>query len=256
MRFSATVTTSLFTALFALSAHAQGAPATINRTEVETIVKDYLLKNPEVVVDALNGYQEKKMKEAQTKAQDAIVTRKKEIFEDASIPSVGAKDADVVIAEFFDYHCGYCKHMVPVITQLLAEDKKIRVVFHELPILSEDSALAARAAITVFKLNPDKYFAYHTALMKESGKFELAKLTALAKKMGVNEAKFKATIESPEVAEEIKKSQELSQALAINGTPAIVIGNKLISGAVGVDELKESIKALRTGAPAPAAPAK
>lgn len=254
MRFSAFILSSVAAVSLSATAYAQGAAPAMNRTEVEAIVKDYLVKNPEVVVDALNNYQEKKLKEAQNKAQDTIVSRKKDIFEDAAAPNVGAKDADVLVAEFFDYHCGYCKHMLPVITQLLNEDKKVRVVFRELPILSEDSNLAARAALAVYKLNPDKYFAYHSALMKESGKFELSKLADLAKKMGVNEAKFKAAVQSPELADEIKKNHELSQALAISGTPALIVGNKLIPGAVGIEELKAAIKEARTPA-APASPA-
>ncbi len=250
MRFSALILSSITLVSLAFSATAATPPAT-NRTEVEGIIKDYLSKNPEVVVDALNAYQDKKLKEAQAKSKDAIIERKSDIFEDPAAPKVGAKDADVVIAEFFDYHCGYCKHMLPVVTQLLAEDKKVRVVFREFPILSEDSELAARAGLAVYKINPDKYFAFHTELMKTQGKFDQTKLTAEAKKLGISEAKLKEAMNSDEVSAEIKKNRELAQALAINGTPAFVIGGDIMPGAVSIDDLKASIAKAR-GATTPA----
>ncbi len=246
MRFSALLLAT--SALLLPSLSAQAEPA--NRAEVEVIVKDYLTRNPEVVVDALNAYQEKKMQEAQTKSKEVIGTRKADIFEDPAAPKVGAKDADVVIAQFFDYHCGYCKHMLPVITQLLQEDKKLRVVFREFPILSADSDTAARAALAVYALAPEKYFAYHTALMKKQGRFDESALLAEAKTLGIKESAFKDAMKSSMVEDHVKKTRELARALGVSGTPAVLVGETLMPGAVSVEELKTAIANARAASSA------
>lgn len=217
----------------------------MTKGEVQAIVKEYLVENPQVVVDALEAYRAKQEKEAEEKAKKAIEDNKTELFEMPTVPSVGPVDADIVIAEFFDYHCGYCKRMLPVIAKLLEEDKKVRVVFHELPILSKDSKQAAKAALAVFQLKPDVYFDYHSKLMNTPGKYTLEMLTEEAVKRGVDKATFEEAMKSDALDNALKSSAELAKNIGISGTPALVINDELVPGAIGYDQLKEMIAEIR-----------
>lgn len=242
MRFFALSTTILATLPLALS---QPAYAQMSEAQVQKIVKDYLMSNPEVVVEALDAYQVKQEQEAAAKAKEAIEKNKDALFNMPTLPSVGPADADVVIAEFFDYHCGYCKHMLPTITKVLEEDKKVRVVFHELPILSKDSRLASKAALAVYQLKPDAYFAYHGALMNTEGKYTKEKLVEEAVKLGVDKQALLDALDKEQLDNALKTNAELAKEIGINGTPAFVVGNELAPGAVPYEKLVEMIKQQR-----------
>jgi protein-disulfide isomerase len=250
MRRALLVTASVFT-LIASSAFAQQPVATMTKEQVQTIVKEYLTSNPEVVVDALNAYQEKKAREASEKTKKTLKEKKAELFDNPALPAVGAKDADVQIVQFFDYHCGYCKHMLPVITELLDTDKKIRVVFHELPILSEDSTLASKAALAVNSIKPEKYFDFHRALMNTKGQYTEKGLAAEAKKLGIAEKDFKAALANPEIQKQLDTNQALAKELGISGTPAFVIGDEFIPGAGSLESFKKIIEEQRKGGKVP-----
>lgn len=245
----------------AAPAAAASPAAPVTQGELPALVRKILMDDPEMIRDAVQKLREKQEAEAKQKASAAMAKYKNDLFNDAAAPSAGAKDADVTIVEFFDYHCGYCKHMVPALTQLLKEDKKVRVVFREFPILSEDSVNAARAALAVNRLAPDKYFDYHTALMKHEGKFEEKDLAAMAKKIGISADALKAEMAKPEVSAMLDKDRTMAQELGISGTPGIIIGDTIVPGAVPYEELKKMVDNVRAGrkpdeaAPAAAAPA-
>jgi protein-disulfide isomerase len=229
----------------AASVHAESAKMT--KDEVETIVKDYITNHPEVMMDSLKAFQSKQAQQAQNKAQEALKDKGKELYEDKNSPSVGAKKPDVTVVEFFDYHCGYCKKMVPAVTNILKDDKKVRFVFKEFPILSEDSEKAAKASLAVYRLKPEKYLEYHTALMSLPGKFDEAALIDAAKKLDIDGDKLKTEMAKPEIAEEIKKTRELAGSLAISGTPGFVVADQLYPGAIPDEQLKKIIQDAREG---------
>ncbi len=240
------------------------ANAPVTRQDIPALVKEALMNDPEMIMQAVQKLREKQQAEAEKKTANAIATNKAGLFNDADSPSVGdEKTADITIVEFFDYHCGYCKHMLPTITQLLKDDKKVRVVFKEFPILSEDSALAARAAIAVNRIAKDKYFAYHTALMKNEGKFEEKSLLEMAQKEGIDSAKLKAEMAKPEVTAVLDKMRKIGEDIGVRGTPAIVLNDHFLPGAAELEDIKVMIANVRAGrkpddngkAPAAAAPA-
>lgn len=237
---------SAFSSLLAFSATAADAPAApLTRTDVEGIVKEYIEKNPEVIMNSMKAMQEKMQAEQAVKSKSVLKDRGAEIFADTSAPVAGNVKGDVTVVEFFDYHCGYCKRMYPTVTQLLKEDKNVRFVFKELPILSEDSETAARAALAVFMLKPEKYFDYHGVLMNMQGQYSEPKLIDEAKKLGVNADKMKETMNGDAVKQELAKNRDLADALGVRGTPAVVIGEQLIPGAIPVEQLKKIIEAER-----------
>ena len=235
-------------ALLAAHAHAETSATTpVTHAEFETLLRETLVQHPDILTDAIQSMQEKQKEKAEKEFKEGLTKYQNELFKDTSSPAVGPKNADVTFVQFFDYHCGYCKRLLPVITKLTEEDKKVRVIFREFPILSEDSVLASRAAIAVNRVAPDKYFAFHTELMKASGAYSMESLTATAKKLGVNEDKFRKAFESKETTAMLDKTRELAEGLGVRGTPAIAFPDQLLPGAVPYEKLKELVAAQRTG---------
>jgi len=228
----------------------------ITRQELPALVRDALMNDPNMIMDAVKKFKEQQAAEARKKAQEALVKNKEAVFNDASAPSLGdAKTADVTIVEFFDYHCGYCRHLLPDLTKLYKEDGKLRVVFKEFPILSDDSTAAARAALAVNRIAKDKYFDYHTALMKHEGKYDEKSLLDIGKKLGIATDKLKTEMAKPEITAELDRTRALAEELGIRGTPAVIIGDELSPGAVPFEEMKKMVAIARGSAKPPIAPA-
>lgn len=225
----------------------KAAPANFTRGDIETIIQEYLLNNPKTVIDALNKYQIEQAKEAEEKAKQALVDNKDALYFDKSSPSVGK--GDITVVEFFDYHCGYCKRMLPTIAKLLKERDDVRVVFKEFPILSEDSEKASKAALAVHSIAPEKYLDYHTALMNIKGSYSDEVLTAEASKLAIDEKKFKAAMESKAIQQQLDATKELGNKIGVRGTPAVIVGDTLTPGALPYDRLVAMVDAVKNAKP-------
>ncbi len=224
------------------------APAGVTRQELPALIKETLMNDPDIIMQAIQKLREKQAEEAKQKASEVLTKRKDDLLNDASSPSIGdAKTADVTVVEFFDYHCGYCRRMMTDLTKIISEDKKLRVVFKEFPILGEDSVAASRMSLAVSRLAKDKYFEFHSALMKHEGKFDEKSMLEIAKKLGINGEKLKAEAAKPEITAILDKNRALGEDMGIRGTPAFVIGNEFTPGAMGYDDLKKAIDAARGG---------
>lgn len=223
------------------------ANAPITREELPKLIEETLVANPEIMTKVMKSLQEKQQQRAKAETEEGLKKNHDALFKNDDFPSVGPKDADVTLVEFFDYHCGYCKRMIPTLNELLKQDKKVRVIFRDFPILSEDSNLAARAALAVHKVAPAKYFDYHQALMKMSGKFDEKNLTEAAKKLGVDTKKFKTAMDSQEVTDLLTASQDMASELGVRGTPAMVLPDRLVPGAVPLEDLQQLVAEQRTG---------
>jgi len=245
------VATSAIALMLPFSAMAQSADpkAPVTHEEFSAMLKDALMKNPEMIVDAIKELQQKQKAQTAKEVEKAIDKNHDALF-DASAPSIGDPKGDVTIVEFFDYHCGYCKHMLPVITQLNKDDSKVHIIFREFPILSEDSNTAAYAALAVNRLYPDKYFAFHTALMGTSSKFDDKSLSEIAKKLDLDWKKIKKEMDSPDIKAAIDKNRAMAEDIGIRGTPALIMGKQLMPGAVSYDDLKKMVANVRAGKPA------
>jgi protein-disulfide isomerase len=243
------ITTASIIAISSASLAADPAP-TLTKEDVQAIVKDTLMDDPEIIMRAMEKLRAQKAEQTKKNAKKGLETYKTELYEDKGIPTVGAsdKDADVTLIEFFDYHCGYCKHFLPEVNKLIAEDKKVRVRFIDFPILSEDSKLAAKAAVAVHRINKAKYFEYHSALMKEKGKFDEKGLLDLGSKIGIKPEKLKEEMNSPETQAQLDKNRKLAQSLGITGTPGIIVGSEVIPGAMQYEELKKVVEKARAEA--------
>ncbi|MDH5723824.1 MAG: DsbA family protein, partial [Alphaproteobacteria bacterium] len=194
------------------------------KSEIETIVKEMIKANPEFIDTAMRDYyrdQEEKTKQnAEIKLQEY-----KDYFKNADLPMAGNPDGDVTVVEYFDYNCGYCKKAYADIVTLLGEDKNLRVVFQEMPILSPSSQTMAALAMAAHKQG--KYFEMHQALMDYRGPQTIESYVELAKKIGLDIAKLEEDAKSAETGDMVKKSVDMAQNLGIRGTPGFIIGGKV-----------------------------
>lgn len=213
------------------------------RTEIEKIVREYLIKNPDVMLEVLQAAQEQIRSEARAQRAAALVERRREIYEDPESPVSGNPKGDVTLVEFFDYRCPYCKQVVPAIDALLAEDKQLRFVYKEFPVLGPESVTAARAALAARKQG--KYEAMHRALMGLKGQVNEAAVLNAAESVGLDVERLKRDMAAPEIDKILQDNQELAEALNIRGTPAFVIGDEIVPGAVSLDALRQLVKVAR-----------
>lgn len=201
-----------------------------DRARVERIVRDYVLAHPELLPEAMERLQQKESSKAVAAHRGAI----EEPYGDAWI---GAKDADVTLVEFYDYNCGYCRAALPTIERLVAEDKRLRVVFKEMPVLADSSRDAARAALTA--ASQGRFKPFHDALYA-AGQVTPDTIRAAAAKAGVNLAAVPADADAT-----IRDTLDTAAKLGISGTPSWVVGDQLLTGALPIEKLKEAVAAAR-----------
>jgi protein-disulfide isomerase len=235
------------TALLGLVAAAflmpQPARAELSRQDVEKIVEEFIMKNPEKILTAVDEYQRKSMQERQT---SALAENKDMLFNDKDAPFAGNPDGDVTIVVFFDYNCGYCKKAFPEMDAILKEDKNVKLILKDLPILGPTSETAARWALAAHRQG--KYYAYHAQLMQHQGPIDDAVLETLAKAAGVETIRQKIDMKKPGIMVEIEKNRLLANTMGINGTPGFVIGDEIIPGMVPKAMIMEKIEAIRAKA--------
>jgi protein-disulfide isomerase len=219
------------------------------RTDIENIIKDYLLAHPEVLEDAMNELSKRQAAADEKKHQEAIAKNAEEIFDSPRGVALGNKDGDVTFVEFFDYNCGYCKRAMSDMLDLLKSDPKLKVVLKEFPVLSEGSVDAAKVAVAVRMQDPTgkKYLDFHQKLLGGRGPADKARAMAAAKDAGLDTARIEKDIASPEVKATIEENFKLAEDMGMNGTPSYVIGKQVVVGAVGLEGLKEKIGVARCG---------
>jgi protein-disulfide isomerase len=239
----------LLIVLFALLApvgFAAAAPFTPEQEEaIGRILRQYLEQHPELILEALEAAEAKARAAQEEAGRRAVATRKRELEADPGSPVLGNPKGDVTLVEFFDYRCPYCKQVAPSLEALLAEDKQLRLVMKELPILGKDSVAAARAALAAERQG--KYFKFHNALMAVKGPLSDDTISQTAAAVGLDLDRLKADMARPEIDAQLRATYELAQALHIRGTPAFVVGGELIPGAVDLATLRQKIAAARKG---------
>jgi protein-disulfide isomerase len=212
------------------------------KAELNTLMKDFILNNPTVILDSVNNHQKDQAKAQEEQGAKAL-EEFKGFFASDELPSIGPKSADVSIVEFFDYNCGYCKRAFEAVQDTLNKDKNVRFVFIELPILSEQSRDASELA-TAAQLQ-GKYFEMHAGLMKFQGPKTRENVLKIAKDVGIDTDRLVADAKSPKVQDMLKKNAEVAQKLAVSGTPAFILGDQIIRGFIPGDAMQTMIKDLR-----------
>lgn len=212
------------------------------KDEIRALVKDYLIEHPEVIMQALEAFQ-KNQAEIEAKIATAKIAELSESLKSSKAPSVGAVDGDVMIVEFFDYNCGYCKVAYDDVLAITKDDKKVKFVFKELPILSDSSVDAARYALAAEKQG--KYFEFHGALMKLQGQKNEAAFQKIARDLGLDFKKLQADAKSDAITKQLDDNKALAGELGVRGTPGFIIGDKLFPGYIGLDSMRDAIKTVR-----------
>jgi protein-disulfide isomerase len=223
------------------SAHAQNFTPQ-QRGEIESIIRDYFIKHPEMIEELQALAQSAKL----TKA---IVENKQTLLNSPRQVTLGNPNGDVTMVEFFDYNCGFCKRALEDMMTLIKDNPNLRVVLKEMPVLSQGSMDAAQVAVAVTMQDKSgkRYLDFHQKLLSGRGQVDKARALAVAKEVGADMAKIEKDMNGAEVKAALQESFALAEALGFQGTPSYVIGNEAVVGAVGVKELQAKINNARCG---------
>ena len=219
------------------------------RSEIEKIIKNYLVANPEVLEEMTAELSKRQAVAEAAKHQAAVAKHSDAIFTSPRGVVVGNKDGDVNFVEFFDYNCGYCKKAMIDMLDLMKSDPKLRVVLKEFPVLGPGSMEAAQVAIAVRMQDPTgkKYLDFHQKLLTGRGQADRARALAAAKDAGLDVAKLEKDLASPEVRATLEENFKIAEDMGLNGTPSYVIGKDVVVGAVGIEGLSKKISEARCG---------
>ncbi|MGI9477859.1 MAG: DsbA family protein [Hyphomicrobiaceae bacterium] len=212
------------------------------RDEIGRIVREYLLKNPEVLVEVSAELDKRRKAEEADKQSRVLISEKKSIFRSPYDFVLGNPEGDITVVEYFDYNCGWCKRALDEVNKLTGADKNVRVVMKEFPIFGEHSTFAAKAALASIKQN--KYWEFHTALMKAKQVTTTSTLT-IAKSVGIDVDALKKEMADPQYDKTIQENSRIAQALGMQGTPGFIVDTRVNFGYVPADGLKNMIADIR-----------
>lgn len=238
---------SLAFALFTAPAQAQTQPLTPEqRQAVVGLIRETLLQNPELIQEALVEL-ERRNAVAQADAQSKAVAGERErLVNPATSVIVGNPQGDVTIVEFMDYNCGFCKRAMEDIAALSKADPKLKIVLKDFPILGPDSVEASRVAVAAkTQLQGAKYFEFHNKLMGTKGRINGAKALEIAKEFGADVEKLKKEMDAAPTRAAIEDTVALGDRLGLTGTPAFIVGDEVVFGAVGQAVLRQKVESVR-----------
>jgi protein-disulfide isomerase len=221
------------------------------RSAIESIVRDYLLKNPELLQEVMAELEKKQTAAEAEKHRAGVKQHAEALFNSSRHVVVGNPRGDVTMVEFFDYNCGYCKRALADMLEMMKADPKLRVVLKEFPVLGEGSVEAARVAVAARMQDPTgkKYLDFHQKLLASRGAVGRAQALAAAKDAGFDMSRMEKDMAGEEPKATIEESFKLADALGLSGTPSYVVGPQVVIGAVGLANLQEKVNAARCGKP-------
>jgi protein-disulfide isomerase len=219
--------------------------------DFEQRVREYLLENPEVIMEALRILEQRQRAAEAENLNRTIAERSEEILNDPAAPVGGNPSGDVTLVEFFDYNCPYCRRVAPTVVELEEADPDLRLVYKEFPILGSGSQFAARAALA--SRRQGKYVPFHNALMQAADQVTEETAMETAREVGLDTEQLRADMQDPAIQDAIARNLQLANALGITGTPSFVIGEEVVPGAVDLRTLQSLIARARrekeSGAP-------
>jgi protein-disulfide isomerase len=229
----------------AAAADTASAFTAAQKEELNKVIHDYLLKNPDVVVESLNAAQNKQRDDEAKAFKQNIIKYKDQIYS-KDTPIGGNPNGTKTIVEFFDYNCGYCKRAVDDVVNIVKEDGNVKVYFKDMPILAASSNDAAYWAQAAGKQG--KYYEFHVALMKSSLPREKETYKKIGQDLKLDVDKLQKDAEGDKsIRDTVEKNLELARNLGIHGTPGFIINGVLYPGYLGLDTMK---KVIADGAPA------
>ena len=220
------------------------------RAEIQKIIREYLLANPDVLEEVSAELNKRQALAEAAKQASAVKKHSDALFNSPRGVIIGNREGDVNFVEFFDYNCGFCKKAMADMLDLMKADPKVRVVLKEFPVLGQGSIEAAQVAVAVRMQDPSgkKYLDFHQKLLNARGQVDKAKAVAAAKEAGLDMARLDKDMASPEIKATLEENFKIAEDMGLNGTPSYVIGQQVIIGAVGLEQLKEKIAIARRAA--------
>ncbi len=217
------------------------------KEEIGTVVREYIVEHPEVITQAISALQDKEMKAWSDKGKENIKANLADFFNSSS-PTNGVKSPKITVVEFFDYNCPHCRTMHKTLSDIASENKDIQIIYKELPVLSEASVFAAKAALAAREQN--KYLEFHQKMMDQKEMLSQEKILSLAKEIGLDIEKLNKDIASTKVSDELLANRKIAMLIGLRGTPTFVIGKapatkdmviELIPGEIKQQELLDKI---------------
>ncbi|MEL6967650.1 MAG: DsbA family protein [Pseudomonadota bacterium] len=221
------------------------AEKALDREAVERIIREYLLKNPEIMVEVQQALEAKQKAERDAQIAATLNQRRDTIFNSANQGVIGPKDAPITIVEFFDYNCSFCQRAMEDMNVLLGNEKDVKFVLKELPILGPESVEASRISTAVYRAYPDKYGEFHNKLLGLEGIKNGERALAIARDMGLDTKKLEEIGARGDVLDAFREANALATSLGINGTPSYVLADEVVFGALGHAVLAEKLTAVR-----------
>ena len=212
------------------------------RGRIEAIVREYLLRNPEILQEALVELEKRQALAEERSRASAFQANRELLYRSPNQVVLGNPQGDVTLVEFFDYNCGFCKRALSETMDLLRADPRIRFVLKDFPVLSQGSVEAAQVAVALkMQIQGAKYMEFHTKLLGGRGQADRARALDVAREVGADMARLQRDMGSAQVRDTLAENARLAELLRINGTPTYIIGDEVVVGAVGIDKLRENI---------------
>lgn len=214
------------------------------RAEIVQILRDALKQDPSILREAVAALQEDDQHQSEAASRAAIAAAGPALTRSPGDPVAGNPNGHVTLVEFYDVRCPYCRRMLPTVAALLAQDHDIRLVYKDLPVLGPASVIAARALLAAQKQGG--YQKLHDALMAGPPDVTEDSVKSASSRLGLDWPRLKADMEAPDVLARINANLALAQKLQIQGTPAYIVGQQILPGAVELADLKSAVKSART----------
>ena len=211
-----------------LTTPGQAELSSADKKQVETLIENFIRENPVLLRDVLTRLAQSEAEAAQQAAMELV-------YDDSGDPYIGADQPGLIIYEFSDYNCGYCKRVFPDLMAILEADPSLRLVVKEFPILAESSVLAARAAIAAQAQK--KFPAFHRALMGWRGRLDGEAINKMAREVGLDTKQLQKDMQAERTERILSRTRQAASALDLRGTPALIIGKNIIPGAISREEI-------------------
>jgi len=242
-KYTFTLAKSLFFALGLTIAGPSEVVAEGDDADMQALIRKTLLENPEIIQEALQILQERQVLEQQRQQAAALETAREALMSGDLTPVGGNPNGDVVLIEFFDYQCGFCKRAFPSVKDALAQDGQVKMIYKEFAILGPQSVKAARAALAAHKQG--QYHAFHDQLMQMRGRLSERKIMDLAQSLNLDLERLRQDMDSQEITDELQRTRDLAQQLNITGTPGFIIGDIIVPGVLPTKDLLAAIQQAR-----------
>jgi protein-disulfide isomerase len=224
--------------------HTLKSHTTLNKAEIELIIKDYILKNPELIINSLKKLEAHNTDNYLTNLQNTIKAKQNLLESADQSPVYGNPQGDITIVQFYDYRCGYCKKFSLTLSKILAEDKHIKVIFRELPILGEKSIKLSRIALAVNLLSPEKFWNFHNKIM-EGKDVSIEAIKDILSELNIDSKKVLEKSQESEITKILEQNKNIAREANVSGTPTVIINGNLIMNPYDFQLLKENITEIR-----------